>query len=76
MKQNLIFGLVFGRLAVLKISVIEQKYATFEGRFFFYVFTDKRNRLYLTTRLIYNDFSRKEVGKKRRKQKKEKSVFT
>ena len=35
MKQNLIFGLVFGRLAVLKISVIEQKYATFEGRFFF-----------------------------------------
>ena len=75
MKQNLIFGLVFGRLAVLKISVIEQKYATFEGRFF-YVFTGKRNRLYLTTRLIYNDFARKEVGKKRRKQKKEKSVFT
>ena len=75
MKQNLIFGLVFGRLAVLKISVIEQKYATFEGSFF-YVFTDKRNRLYLTTRLICNDFARKEVGKKRRKQKKEKSVFT
>ena len=27
MKQNLIFGLVFGQLAALKISVIEQKLA-------------------------------------------------
>ena len=35
MEQKLRFGLNFGRLAVLKISAIEQKDATFEGRFFF-----------------------------------------
>ena len=34
MKQNLRFGLVLGWLAVLKISGIMKKYASFEGNFF------------------------------------------
>ena len=35
MRQNLIVGLVLGRLAVLKISDWAVKYATFEGNYMF-----------------------------------------
>ena len=34
MEQNLKFGLVFGRLAVLKPAQIKLNYATFEASFF------------------------------------------
>ena len=41
MKQNLIFGLVFGRLAALKISDWTIKYATFEGNFLMFSWAKK-----------------------------------
>ena len=34
LRQILIFGLVLGQLAILKISEIKLKYATFESKFF------------------------------------------
>ena len=42
MKHNLIFGLVLGRPAVLKISAIKLKYATFKDMLcYVYVFMGK-----------------------------------
>ena len=49
MKQNLRFGLVWVRLAVLKIFAIKLKYATFEG-IFFYVFMDTTNAVHCSVR--------------------------
>ena len=49
----MIFGMVLGRLAVLKISDWAVKYATFEGNFF-NVFMGKKD---FTARLMYNDLA-------------------
>ena len=43
MEQNLRFGLVLGRLAVLKPLQINLKYATFEGNF--YVFMREKSKI-------------------------------
>ncbi len=52
MEQNLRFGLVLGSLVVLKTAEYNLILATFEA-----IFMDKNIiQLYLTVRLMYNDF--------------------
>ena len=56
MKRNLIFGLVLGRLAVLKISENKRKYASFESSCLCLYEQNKWIDFLLIERLIYNDF--------------------